>query len=390
MKTKKYIYIIFICLIITFVGCSSLQTLNQNKMVKVGNNSEIIIKTGSIPNNLAIIGVKDEKNFYCLNGPNFKNIYLYNTETGTSTLFKSPVSSQNFIRTACINDKWLVWIEDEGKIESDPNSDINWTVYAQNLKTRKIIEIDKYKKIKLEPAIYMALEPKELSLSGDKVVYDNYDILNDGKIAAVIKMYDLSNENMQFIEYNKAYKDGFFSHPKISNNFIVWSLSKCNLNDYSELGDTYLYNIDNKEKKLISQGKEILWPYIYGNLIAARVKPNGQNENSSIVLYDLYGKAKWTTVASPQSNPYKNEKHVELMMPIISGTYLIWQDNYRSKILVYNCGDKKIYKIDEKYGSNGLVMPIGIYNKTLFWQECRENDNRQKSKILVTKYAIFK
>lgn len=389
MKINKFFYIILLFILFTFIGCSAPHTLNQHKFSESESNDDIIIKTGSIPNNLTVIGVRDDNNFFCLYGPTYKKLYLYNVETGKRTLFRSPISRKS-IRTANINDKWLVWIEDEGKIESDSGSELNWIIYAENLETSKIIEIDRYKSIQLKPAVYMALQPKELSLYDDKVVYDNYDVLEEGTIAAVIKMYNLTNNKMQILAYNKEYQDSFFSHPKIYQNFIVWSLSKCDLDDYSELGDTYIYNIDTKEKTLISKGTETLWPNIYSNYIAARVKPNGQNDNSSIVLYDLNGTRKWETVVSPQSDAYKNETHVELLMPIISEYYLIWQDNIRSKMLVYNCTDKKIYKLDEKVSLDGSIMPIGIYNKVLFWVASTSGENNRESAISTIKYAILK
>lgn len=88
-----------------------------------------------------------------------------------------------------------------------------------------------------------------------------------------------------------------------------------------------------------------MWPYIYGNYIAARVKPNGQNTGSSIVLYNLTKKDGWHTIVSPKSYDTKDEKFVEMLMLSINGSYLIWQDNIRAKIEVYNCKSNKMYNL---------------------------------------------
>ena len=40
-------------------------------------------------------------------------------------------------------------------------------------------------------------------------------------------MYDLNKKSVEIIDSNKDYSDGFYSHPKIYNNLISWSESKC-------------------------------------------------------------------------------------------------------------------------------------------------------------------
>ncbi len=195
-------------------------------------------------------------------------------------------------------------------------------------------------------------------------------------------MYDLSKKSVEIIDSNKDYTDGFYSHPKIYNNLISWSESKCSA-DWSEKGSIYIYNIDKKEKQLVTTGTDILWPYIYGHFIAARVKPNGQNTDSSIVLYDLNKKDGWHTVVSPKSYDYKDEKYVEMLMPSINGSYLIWQDNVRAKILVYNYMSNKMYNLAHKVSNDYTVSCIGIYNNVLFWYEA---DNKNS----VHKYAVLK
>lgn len=347
----------------------------------MGDKNEVVLRIGTLPSNLRIVGARDEKNFYCCDENN-KNVYLYNADKKNKSVVFSTVSPKKYINTVAVNDEWIVWVEDDVKVETDTLYDINWRAYAKNLKTGKIIQVDKDKGIKVDPsAVYVKVEPYEFSLFGDKVVYESYDKLKN-TTCAVIKMYDLNKKSVEIIDSNKDYSDGFYSHPKIYNNLISWSESKCSA-DWSEKGSTYIYNIDKKEKQLITTGTNILWPYIYGNFIAARVKPNGQNTDSSIVLYDLNKKDGWHTIASPRSNNYKDEKYVEMLMPSIYGSYLIWQDSVRAKILVYNCKSNKVYNLAQKVGNDDTVGCIGIYNNVLFWYEA---DNKNS----VHKYAVLK
>ncbi|WP_024833246.1 hypothetical protein [Ruminiclostridium josui] len=403
MKRKFLVIFMLLCFIISSTGCFNKE--NQEKVssyhtkdakqeqyslcnekadltqVKMGDKDEIVSRTGVLPSNLRIVGARDEKNIYCCDEDN-KNVYLYNVDKKTKSVVSSTVNPKKYLNTVSVNDKWIVWVEDDVKVETDALYDINWRAYARNLKTSEIIQFDKDKGIKVDPsAVYVKVEPYEFSLFGDKVVYESYDKLNN-TTCAVIKMYDLSKKSVEIIDSNKDYSDGFYSHPKIYNNLISWSESKCSA-DWSEKGSTYIYNINTKEKHLITTGTDILWPYIYGNFIAARVKPNGQNTDSSIVLYDLNKKDGWHTIASPKSYDYKDENYVEMLMPSIYGAYLIWQDNIRAKILVYNCKNNKMYSLAQKVGNDDTVACIGIYNNVLFWYE-------NHGKYTVHKYAVLK
>ncbi|EPR10556.1 hypothetical protein L323_13445 [Ruminiclostridium papyrosolvens C7] len=71
------------------------------------------------------------------------------------------------------------------------------------------------------------------------------------------------------------------------------------------------------------------------------------------------------------------------LMPSINGSYLIWQDNIRAKIVVYNCKSNKMYSLAQKVGNDDTVSCIGIYNNVLFWYE-----NYKKNTIY--KYAVLK
>lgn len=368
MKRNILVLFMILCFIISSTGCFNKKShtnvsnihakatkqdqysLSNEKadltQVQMGDKNEVVLRIGTLPSNLRIVGARDEKTFYCCDENN-KNVYLYNADKKNKSVVFSTVSPKKYINTVAVNDEWIVWVEDDVKVETDTLYDINWRAYAKNLKTGKIIQVDKDKGIKVDPsAVYVKVEPYEFSLFGDKVVYESYDKLKN-TTCAVIKMYDLNKKSVEIIDSNKDYSDGFYSHPKIYNNLISWSESKCSA-DWSEKGSTYIYNIDKKEKQLITTGTNILWPYIYGNFIAARVKPNGQNTDSSIVLYDLNKKDGWHTIASPRSNNYKDEKYVEMLMPSIYGSYLIWQDSVRAKILVYNCKSNKVYNLSPK------------------------------------------
>ena len=134
MNRNTLILIIMSCFLLLNTGCSTKEKSTINESISQSNNtkeaknsinasanilegdkSEIIVSSGTIPDNLRIVGVKDEKNFYCCESDN-KNIYIYNVEKGTKSVFISTVSPKKYMKTVCVNDKWILWVEDEVKV----------------------------------------------------------------------------------------------------------------------------------------------------------------------------------------------------------------------------------------------------------------------------------
>ncbi|MDQ7095702.1 hypothetical protein REC12_19105 [Desulfosporosinus sp. PR] len=385
---KKISCISLIILLVCLIGgCNNPNALKQTSNTnEVGQNSDIVLKMGSIPSGINIIGAKDENNFYCFKGNNHKAIYLYQVNNSSTSIINTVVAPNKYIKSCIFNENWIIWVEDEVEIESDNDvNEVNWATYARNLQTGEVIEVDKYKKIDLDKSTYYrALEPQALSEYGDKVVFTNYDLSTDGQPIQVIKMFDLTKKQMLILDSTKDYQKRFYSYPIISGDWLTWSESQVNLLDFTEKGKTFLYDIGKMAKSEISEGDEILWPYIDGNYIAARRKPDGFNENSSIMVFDKKTGI-WTTIASPNASFYKGKSHVEMGMAIISQQYLTWRDNVNSDIPVYDLQNNKLYLFK---GENERVIPIGIFNKILFWTEDNMKDAQEQSTI--TNYAVLK
>jgi hypothetical protein len=121
VKGDVYMKIKFLILILIYFisGCSSLNKISENNLSNnvFEKNKEIIIRTGVIPGNLNIIGVKDQYNFYCFNGDNRQEVYLFHVPDGTISRISCVISPKKYIKAITINEKWIVWVEDEVKIE---------------------------------------------------------------------------------------------------------------------------------------------------------------------------------------------------------------------------------------------------------------------------------
>lgn len=395
MGKNKLTYIITFIVILFITGCNNVIKPNDNFNINDINinetvNNDIVLKTGYIADNINIIGVKDDDTFYCFKGNNRKNIYLYHASDSSTSPFITVISDNKFIKSCKFNENWVVWVEDEVEIEGDNiANELNWATYAQNLRTGSIIEVDKYKEIILDSdTFFRALEPRELSIYGDNIVYTNYDLLENGTTIQAIKMFNLLKKEMLIIDSTKNFQNHFYSNPVIYGDYITWSQSTVDLKDNTEKGNTYIYDLVKKEKQVITRTDDILWPYISEDYIAARVKPNGLNDNTSITLYDK-NTNDWTTIVSANSSFYKDNKaHVEMGMVVLSGHYLIWRDNVNANVIVYDLLNKKFYLLAAKNGLTERAIPIGLFNNVIFWAE-DETENPQKQIILV-KYALLK
>lgn len=357
----------------------------------------MIIKTGEIPNNLYIFGAKDENNFYCFKGEDRQKAYLFNIEDGSAQEVINVTSPDQYIKTIATNDKWLIWVEDGQKNEGGKSTEANWASYAKNLNTGKIIIVDQYND-QIDPgskAFYQQVEPLEFSIYGDYVVYDNYCLIENGLTAQAIILFDLAKKEKKIIDLNKDYADNFYSHPKIAANYITWSQSQLDPAAYSEKGTSYLYNIQEKKKMKIADSDEILWPNICGDYIIARCKPNGQNENSSLVLYKINANDTWKTVVSSGNSFYQGYPHLETGMTMMSQKYLMWRDNINHQVIVYDYIDDKYFEIatisndrNQEENFTESVTPAGIFNNVVFWFETKNNlKNPQDQKTTSEQYV---
>jgi len=337
------------------------ENLNRIKEIQFGNKDDIILKTdtfyGTENSTYAAVIGRISDSIYCLDCAKQTGVMTYTLDHKELKVVRKPVSDKSVIRLAHITGDWMIWEEDEDKIVYDDSYGKNWAIYAQNMKTEELIEIDKDKNIKAsDNSVLIYTAPRSISVSNERFVYTVYDILDDGFTYAVIKMYDLSQKREYILDSVREYEKGFYSYPDIDGDNVVWSYSTCNERfPGDERGYTYLYNIATKEKKQISSRDDILWPTIYEDYIAARVKPNGLNENSEIVLYEIGGDGSWETIVSPESDMYAGYSHVEILLPDINGGYLTWGDNVHEDFTIYDLRGKTFYKLYVKDKSNSQL-----------------------------------
>ncbi len=163
MKRKILVLFMLLCIIISSTGCFNKKSQTNVSVYNANNSKGSQYAMSKDKTDLTEVQMCDKDN---------KNVYLYNVDKKIKSVVSSVVSPKKYINTVSVNDEWIVWVEDDVKVETDTLYDINWRAYARNLKTGEIIQVDKDKGIKVDPsAVYVEVEPYEFSLFGDKVVY---------------------------------------------------------------------------------------------------------------------------------------------------------------------------------------------------------------------------
>ncbi len=346
--------------------------------MQFGNIKDIVVKSVKVtdPRNFFCFGIKDQRYVYCLDTITFSGVNIFDVQESTTTLLQKPIKDTRVIKQAYLSDGWLLWEEDEDRVIYDSSYGKDWSVFARNLNTDELIEIDHEKKLNTgSDSILKYTSPMNLSISGERVVYTVFDTIDGGEICAMIKLFDLNKKTFKIIDYKKDYKGGFYSYPSISGDKIVWSYSDCDLIFRgSESGHVFLYDLNTGKKTQLTQRSDILWPVIYEDHIAVRVKPGGDNDNSYIVLYNIK-ENKWITLVSPQSPSYKDWRHLEMLLPQIYGGYLTWEDNKDREFIIYSVSHNKFYKLhsDNRYKS---FVKCYLLSKAIYWSDMIDDQNK--------------
>ncbi|WP_142413682.1 hypothetical protein [Hathewaya massiliensis] len=330
---------------------------------------------------MEVLGVKDEKNFYGyeISG----ELCTYNVDTKKTKVFKKAMGKNMYIQTADFSDKWIVWVEGSDKETTDATTGVGWALYAENIKTGEVTQIDKDidKDINNLQSGFRC-SPNQVTISGDNIVYSNFKRDSDKSIKSVIKLANLKNKTIHELDEIKDIDKYFYSDPSIYNDNIVWSVTKLTTDpaEHKKFSNITLYNLKDKNKTILSKNVPVYDPIINNNLIAADFTVN---DITNIVLYDLNKKNEdWKNCVNSSLPIYQNTQNSTMAGPLFSKYYMIWWDNKTTSSQVIDTKSNKIYILDK----DKHMQVRGLYNKLIFWKEFSP-DGLDKT---ITKYAILK
>ena len=210
----------------------------------------------------------------------------------------------------------------------------------------------------------------------------------NSEIAYCIDRTDYYNSNI--VEYNIVsgeknfnYDSGYFSAPDISDNIIVWSWSECS--NGKEFGNCFAYDLDDCVKQQISNDNQTVWPSVSNKKIVARVKPDGENQGSYLVIKKKLKKAAWDVIVSPSDKPYRESKYeyVEIMKPTYRNKYIAWEDNLQKSINVFDVEENKIVTLAGRNDGTILFNFIKMTDEFICWRELNTETNESVIKVML-------
>lgn len=302
-----------------------------------------------IPVALFPVGLKDQDTLYCFDareGSDADTIVEYDIHTGLITPFiETLYDGWEIFNLPRKNGNWMVWIE----LSRVPmtNEAEDWLIRAMNLGTNEIFTADR-KDVSIEDKE----APGELSLDNGRVAYLTHDLVDD-EACTVIKCLNLEDKTSEIVDWTPLryfYEsvdgvfEGFSGSPSISGDYVVCSYSHFDDNVLREYGDCYLYNLKTGEKTQISDNNQTVAPRISGDIIVARVKPDGDNLHSYLVTKRI-DDPDWSVLITYEHSVFREHIHTEIGWAQFERDYLAWDDNVQSGAYIYNFSDGKLYSL---------------------------------------------
>lgn len=339
MKLKKTLlnYILFLCCFLLISGClvttenvkkregPDKVQIDVKKMDWEDNECGILLSYYYSPQLFEILAADKEGEMIGLikNGENnyWNSIYLINPFLKDAVKV-ADVSSQFYPFNAAINEKWMIWIE---------NNNTDWRLWKLERKTgKKVCLAQGYYTEKTGPDF------PHVDIYEDKLVYD-VTIDNGKTIKTSIFLCFLDDDEKTVIAELEG-KDEYYGAPKIYGDYITWHKGQWN----SQMkGEVWLYSISEKSSRKIDFGDNAITPDIWGNYLVANTYSTEYPENKNIVLYDLKNDSLISIISS------KKGSYLEYYAPSISHGIVAWQQNYTGKNFFYSTALKRKFTLPD-------------------------------------------
>ena len=270
----------------------------------------------------------------------------------------------------------IVWAED-GEIEMNNIIGKNWGIYCYNILTGEILEIEKENELTTPPDRGYCATPNIFDFKDDYVAYilrQNYK----SSEYSLLKLYDVKTKETLIVDSLEFNEYVWFSIPSISNENLVYSVSNAQPETFREFGEIYIYDIENKQKNKLETDINVLCPLVYNDYIICRLKPNGENENSEIYVYNI-SKNEWQARIS-NTNPLYDDyivKPFELINLEIDNNMFIWDETtYGMALGIFDLEEFEMYPIITR-NMDRYIIKIMFNNKMLLWNEYKYGDDRE-------------
>ncbi|WHH56923.1 hypothetical protein [Petroclostridium sp. X23] len=265
----------------------------------------------------------------------------------------------------------IVWVED-GETETNNIIGKNWGIYEYNMLTKEITIIEKESEETTPSDRAYCATPNEFSFKDGYIAYVANQDYNNG-FYSLLKLHSLKTKETLIIDSIQLSLEEinaiWFSVPSVNSKYVAYSISHADLDTVKEFGKLYLYDIQKKEKSLLKIDSNVLKPVLNQNRIACRMKPDGENENSEIYIYDI-DKNEWTAKITNSNSLYKGyiAKPFELIGLESDGNYLVWYESHHNALGLFDFNTLEVKPIVTR-DMNKEVTKTMFNSKMLLWEE---------------------
>jgi hypothetical protein len=207
-----------------------------------------------------------------------------------------------------------------------------------------------------------------VDFNGNIITYISFDFNSEGKATSVIKLYTMSTDSLEIIDYlNEDLTKYAFGYPNISGDKMVWCKALVNP-DGTYTGYSYIYDLKTKTKSKLITDENIINPRINDNYIFAKGLPNETFYDSEVCVYDI-NKNQWVYKVNNKYSQYSMERDVYLTNINTIGDYVLWDTGVLRALVLFNESDNKLYNIVPYTDNKQIFSPMLLDGKLLIWFE---------------------
>ncbi len=400
-KLKIYIsVIIIIFLALILVGIKENFLITQEKENKTSATPKSIDNPIDLPLNLLIKGMMNTNEVVATDKDSNK-ILLYNLTTKKQSTIIEPLNKGYYIKNVVSNYDWIVWIEYEMQIQDPSNKPFKWFIVAKDVKTGKVITVDKsiFTDNKYDIPLFVNLTPDNLALSKENILVYAKSNLEDSNVISQLILYDLNTEVSKTISKSKEVSKELIYLPNIYGDKVAWSLFR-DLNDdvdrnitfrntQFKYSDIYIYEIKTGTTKQMTKDDFYHAPSMFGDYMVAIHTPLNRDSYSEVVLFNLNTGDKKSIIN--ENSPIEKDdiaKNIYRDRPVINENFISWfntggfNNNY-----IYDYKKQKFVKlyknIDDEHQSITITKMTDNY---IFMFLRSPNDNDRNMYIETDKF----
>lgn len=336
------------------------------------SKDNIVKSSIDLPEGNAYTKLADKNHLYIESLSN-DYIYLYDIKSGKTTekfrVFKPSENSYNY--TNALKDYYIGCFIDHDVIK-DGNYTAHWTVKAKKQDNKEFKIEDKTITLQQSQEVYWDA-PTRFDANKDKLVYNSQERGDNNNLRSQLMLYDFTTGKLSVIDSIEDTLNLRYSPAFISEDKVVWTLTKTKDN-MPVSGVSYIYDIATNKKEALSRDLKIMHPRISGSCIIAEYCNKDEVNARGLVKYDLERKL-WNTIYMVPESPGNPSDYIACYL--VSGDYVVFNTTkVNSPIYVYKLSENTLYDIPPLEKSSCANI-IDTYDNTVFLSYISDGLNLQ-------------